>query len=186
MEATLAPPGVRRRSFTLHTRPNSFIQAHIGIRDPRASPICALTISSRLPPRGAAAAAALPPLHMRQHRGTRPRLEQRSKCAKRRRRRGRSSGVRQARRAASGLAAAGGRGGWLPYRPIEDVPLHGLRGEGQPRAARGRPRRPSARGQRAARGTRVQGVGRHADGLAGDHDANGGIHSRHRSFLTLT
>jgi len=30
---------------------------HPGIRDPRASPICALTTTSRLPPRGAAAAA---------------------------------------------------------------------------------------------------------------------------------
>ena len=39
------------------------------------------------------------------------------------------------------------------------------RGEGQPRAARGRSRRPSARGQRAARGTRAKGAGRHVDGL---------------------
>ena len=79
----------------------------------------------------------------------------------------RRRGVEQ-RRAASGRAAAGGRGGWLLYRPIEDAPLHGLHGacgEGQPRAARGRSRRPSTRGQRAACGTRAQGVRRHADGL---------------------
>ena len=36
-------------------------------------------------------------------------------------------GVEQ-RRAASGRAAAGGRGGWLQYCPIEDAPLHGLHG----------------------------------------------------------
>ncbi|KAG2588903.1 protein argonaute 14-like [Panicum virgatum] len=70
-----------------------------------------------------------------------------------------------------GRAAGGGRGGGLPYRPDEHAPLHELRGEGQPRAARGRSRRPCARGQRAARGpkeqggTRAQGAGRHADGL---------------------
>ncbi|KAG2600471.1 hypothetical protein PVAP13_5KG523228 [Panicum virgatum] len=134
--ATLAPPGVRRRSFTLHKRPNSFIPAHIGIRDPRASPIFALTIASRLPPRGAEAAATLPPLHMRRHSGTGPRPEQRSRCAKQR------GGGAEQRRAASGRAAAGGRGGWLPYRPIEDTPLHGLRGG----AARANPVRREAVG----------------------------------------
>ncbi|XP_039789717.1 uncharacterized protein LOC120655819 [Panicum virgatum] len=38
-----------------------FIPAHIGIRDPRAFPICVLTTASRLPPRGAAAAPPPPP-----------------------------------------------------------------------------------------------------------------------------
>ncbi|XP_039793764.1 translation initiation factor IF-2-like [Panicum virgatum] len=54
--ATLAPPGARRRSFSLHTSPNSFILVLLDICDPRASPICALTTASRLPLRGAAAA----------------------------------------------------------------------------------------------------------------------------------
>ena len=38
-----------------------------------------------------------------------------------------AAGAAAAWRAASGRADGGGRGGWLPYRPDEDVPLHELR-----------------------------------------------------------
>jgi len=55
----------------------------------------------------------------------------------------RQRGVKQ-RRAASGRAAAGGRSGWLLYRPIEDAPLHGLHGG----AARANPLRREAHGRK--------------------------------------
>ncbi|XP_039811738.1 uncharacterized protein LOC120674664 [Panicum virgatum] len=145
----------RRRGTSAQAGPGNRWPASYSVPSPLPAPVAIPSPSTRAPipssrrisasatraPPRSARSPPLPASHrgeqQRRHRGTLRREDQRQ-----------AAGAEAARRAASGRADGGGRGGWLSYRPNEDVPLHELRNG----AARDNRVRHTGAKSRAARG----------------------------------